>query len=46
MLTRNIVIKGDDDSEATQYGAHLMIHGHSEHGSIAKIENAEFTLTG
>ena len=23
-----------------------MIHGHSEHGSIGRIENTEFTLTG
>ena len=40
------MIKGDENSERYMYGAHLMIHGHSEHGSIAKIENAEFTLTG
>ena len=25
LLTRNIVIKGDDDSESSEYGAHVMI---------------------
>ena len=27
MITRNIVMKGDDDSEADEYGSHLMMTG-------------------
>lgn len=27
LLTRNIVMKGDDDSEADEYGSHLMMTG-------------------
>lgn len=38
VLTRNVIIRGDPDSPKTMYGAHLMIHGHSDHGSIGRIE--------
>lgn len=38
VLTRNIVIQGDSDSWNQKYGAHLMIHGHAEMGSIGRIE--------
>jgi hypothetical protein len=27
LLTRNIVIQGDEDSVKNNYGAHLMMHG-------------------
>lgn len=26
LLSRNIVFKGDADTEATKYGAHIMMH--------------------
>ena len=38
VLTRNVVIKGDENSEKFKYGVHLMIHGHSENGSLGRIE--------
>lgn len=27
LLTRNIVVKGDDTSDADEYGSHLMFNG-------------------
>lgn len=47
LLTRNVVIQGDpNDSITTQYGAHLMIHGSADQGSVGRISYAEFTNVG
>jgi len=37
LLTRNIVMKGDDNSVINDYGSHLMLTGSSENGLVAKI---------
>ena len=42
ILSRNIIIQGDSDSDAQQYGAHTMMTP----GGIMRIENAEFTKCG
>ena len=46
LLTRNILMKGDDDSEADEYGSHLMMTGKQANGLIGKISYAEFTKCG
>jgi len=46
MLTRNIVIQGDESSEFNQYGGHLMLHGKMSGGLIGRIEYAEFRKMG
>ncbi|KAL4484574.1 hypothetical protein ABPG74_019751 [Tetrahymena malaccensis] len=43
LLTRNVVLEGDDSSVQTQYGAHLMLHGSQ---TSARIRFAEFRHTG
>jgi cell migration-inducing and hyaluronan-binding protein len=42
LLTRNIVLRGADDSLAQHFGGHVMIMG----GGFATIEGAEFTRMG
>jgi hypothetical protein len=42
LLTRNIVIRGAADSDASKFGAHTMIMP----GGVAHIEGVEFTKTG
>lgn len=42
LLTRNIVVRGDDSSATSGFGGQVMIHG----TGVARIENAEFTLMG
>ena len=42
LLSRNIVVRGDDNSDEQQYGAHTMMTP----GGIMRIENAEFTRCG
>jgi hypothetical protein len=46
VLTRNVVIQGDSTSTKSWYGAHLMIHGDAEMGSLGRIEQTEFRYTG
>lgn len=46
-LTRNIVIQGNpEDSTKYKYGGHLMLHGKSNEGAQARLENIEFRYTG
>ncbi len=42
LLSRNVVIQGDADSEASGFGAHVMVHP----GATAHIEGAEFHRVG
>ena len=42
LLTRNIVVRGDDSSAKSRFGGHLMVMG----GGAARIENVEFFRTG
>jgi len=37
LISRNIVFQGSDDSEATEYGAHIMIHSFGDDSSEARI---------
>ena len=37
LLTRNILMMGDDTSVMTNYGSHLMLAGKAENGLIGKI---------
>ena len=46
LLTRNIVIKGDNTSQETRYGGHLMVHGEEQEGTMARISYAEFKDMG
>lgn len=46
LLTRNIVMMGDDTSVATDYGSHLMLTGSAENGLVGKIAYTEFTKCG
>jgi hypothetical protein len=46
LLTRNIVVKGDDQSVAEEYGSHLMLTGKQANGLVGKISYAEFTKCG
>jgi hypothetical protein len=46
LLTRSILFKGDDQSQSTLYGAHMMFHGSDLEGTRARISYAEFTKTG
>lgn len=46
LLTRNIVVKGDDDSVDSEYGSHLMLTGKAANGLVGKISYAEFTRCG
>ena len=46
MITRNILIQGAADSDATEYGAHVMMHSPGDDSTIARIEYAEFYRVG
>ena len=47
LLTRNVVIQGDDQSQKLQYGAHIMAHGHSgDDSSIVRISYTEVRQAG
>ena len=46
LLTRNIVMMGDETSVATDYGSHLMLTGSAENGLVGKIAYTEFTKCG
>lgn len=46
LLTRNIKIKGDNDSPRDFYGAHMMIHGDAASGAQGRISHTEFYWTG
>ncbi len=46
LLSRNIVIQGDENSIKTNYGGHMMMHGKAEGGLIGRIEFAEFRYVG
>lgn len=46
VLTRNIVIQGDETSEKSQYGAHIMMTGDAEDGTEARIQNIELRQCG
>jgi hypothetical protein len=46
LLTRNILIRGDELSKVEENGAHLIIHGKGSAGATGRIEYAEFTLVG
>lgn len=46
LLSRNIVVKGNDESVNDEYGSHLMLTGKQANGLIGKISYAEFTKCG
>lgn len=46
VLTRSITIKGDQESEATRFGANLLIAGDASDGLVAKISNIELSNCG
>ena len=46
LLTRNIKIQGAEDSDADEYGAHVMMHSPGDDSTIARIEYAEFYRCG
>ena len=37
LLTRNIVIQGDEESDLTEYGAHVMMSSSGDESTIARI---------
>lgn len=46
LLTRNIKIRGSDDSLANQYGAHIMLYFPGNESCVGRIENAEIFHAG
>jgi len=46
LLSRNIRIYGNEASELTEYGAHLMIMGDADKGTIGRISYVEFSRSG
>lgn len=46
IINRNIVIRGDDQSDKTEYGAHVMFTGSKDKGLSVNINNVEFTKCG
>ena len=46
LLTRNIVVQGDENSDADEYGSHLMLTGKQANGLIGKVSYSEFTKCG
>ena len=46
LLTRNIIIQGDSDSEVEQYGAHIMIHSPGDESSVGRISYVEVRQAG
>ena len=46
LLTRNVKMQGNANSEADRYGSHLLLHGKEEDGLIGRISYAEFTKCG
>ena len=46
LLTRNIVIQGDEASDGTEYGAHVMMASPGDESTIARIQYAEFRRVG
>lgn len=46
LLTRNIRMQGDESSDETEYGSHLMLHGKENEGLVGKLSYAEFTKCG
>lgn len=42
LLTRNVVIRGDEASADDGFGAHMMVH----HGSVARLDGVEMTNVG
>jgi hypothetical protein len=41
LLTRNVVIQGDSDSEELEYGSHIMAMGGGNDKAVVRIEYAE-----
>ena len=46
LLNRNIVIKGDDSSLESNYGAHLLFYDPGTQNTLVRISNAEFVNGG
>ena len=46
LLTRNVVIKGAEDTSGRDYGGHILMHGTADDGLQTRIEYAEITLCG
>jgi len=46
LISRNIVIRGNDQSVNNEYGAHLMFTGSQSKGLNVKINNVELTRCG
>ena len=46
LLTRNIVVQGDETSERDQYGVHIMIFGDDEESSVGRILYTEIRYAG
>ncbi|CAM6001508.1 unnamed protein product [Sphagnum balticum] len=46
LLTRNIKVRGDSDSQRDSYGAHLMLTGSAENGFVGHVAYTEFTDCG
>ena len=46
LLTRNIKIRGDDNSPSMQYGVHIMLFSPGDENTIGRIENLELFYAG
>jgi len=46
LLTRNVVVKGDENSLKNRYGAHMMLMGGEIDGTIGRFSYAEFYHVG
>lgn len=46
VLTRNILVKGDDNSDSIQWGAHIMLHSPGQSTSIGRLSYIECYLCG
>jgi len=46
LLTRNIVIQGDDTSDVTLHGANIISFSQGSGETVTRISNAEFTRSG
>ncbi len=46
VLTRNIRLQGDENSDPTEYGIHITLIGSDDAGLEVKISNVEFRNCG
>jgi hypothetical protein len=45
-LTRRVVVRGDDDSEHTKWGAHIMLHSPGDELTIGRFSHMECFMCG